>query len=322
MKSKLLAFLLAPFLGFAGTTKTEASTEEMHFQFMNTSEGKIAYVDSKGEGFPIVFIHGNSCSSKVFKKQIAHFSLQHRVVAIDLPGHGKSDRTNHPSDAYTIPGYAKILDEVTKALKLKEFVVVGFSLGGNIALQWTQVTDRIKGVMMVSSAPMKYSEEAFLSYLPYEGSYAASPDGLTESQAKQYMGAGGFDTQDPSVYFMIQDAMKTDGAARATMVASVLAGKGIDETGIVSELVVPLAVVIGDKDNTIGREYISGLHYSNLWHNEIDVLSDARHAIVYHQADRLNSLLENFIRDVLEENVRMAKEYWNDIGIEALWRTK
>ncbi len=280
----------------------KASNEEMHFHFMNTSEGKIAYIDSGGENFPIVFIHGNSCSSRVFKKQVAYFSPQYRTIAIDLLGHGESAHANHPSEVYTIPGYARILDEVTKTLKLKEFIVVGFSLGGNIALQWTQVTDRIKGVMMVSSAPMKYSEEAFLAYPPYEGSYAASPDVLTESQAIQYVGAGGFDTKDPSVYFMIQDAMKTDGAARATMVASVLAGKGVDETLIVSDLVAPLALVIGDKDSTIGRGYISQLHYLNLWQDGIKVLADAQHAIVYHQAEQLNTLLESFIRDVKEKS--------------------
>jgi hypothetical protein len=64
---------------------------------------------------------------------------------------------------------------------------------------------------------MKYSKEAFLTYPPYEGSYAASPDALTEPQAIQYMGAGRFDVQDPAVYFMIEDAMKTDGNARATI---------------------------------------------------------------------------------------------------------
>ncbi len=265
---------------------------------LNTSEGKIAYIDSGGEGFPIVFIHGNSCSSRVFSKQIAHFSRQYRVIAVDLLGHGKSAHPTHPDTAYTIPGYAKCLDEFTKVLKLKEFVVVGFSLGGNIALQWTLITDSIKGLMLVSSAPMKYSEQAFLAYPPYEGSYVAYPDVLTESQAIQFMGASGFDMQDPSLYFMVEDAMKTDGAARATMVASVLAGKGVDETQIVSKLALPLAVVIGDKDIALGREYISHLRYLNLWHNKIQVVTDAQHAIVYHQAEQLNSLLENFIHDM------------------------
>jgi len=118
---------------------------KLHFQFIKTSQGKIAYVDSGGSGFPVVFIHGNSCSSEVFKTQLAHFSRQYRIIAIDLPGHGKSDNASHTDTGYTIPGYAKTLDEVIRVLQLNQFAVVGFSLGGNIALQWTQILDRISG---------------------------------------------------------------------------------------------------------------------------------------------------------------------------------
>lgn len=275
--------------------------EKLHFQFMKTSQGKVAYVDSGGTGFPIVFVHGNSCSLEVFKKQLAHFSGQYRVIAIDLPGHGKSENASCKDTGYTIPSYAKILDEVTRNLQLNQFVVVGFSLGGNIALQWTQITENMKGVMIVSSAPMKYSEDSLIAYPPYEGSYSASPDPLTESQARQYMGTCGFDTEDPDVYFIIKDAMRTDGAARAKMVASVLAGNGVDETNIVNELTFPLAVVIGKEDPCVGIEYITHLPYRNLWRNHVQVLPNAQHAVVYHQADQLNLLLEDFVSELLKK---------------------
>lgn len=266
-------------------------------KFMNTTEGTIALTDTGGKGFPLVLVHGNSCSSEVFKKQIAYFRNQYRIIAIDFPGHGKSDNAKVPDNAYNIPGYAKILDEVMTNLKLSQFAVVGFSLGGNIALQWAEITDRINGIMMVSSAPMKYSEEAFKAYPPYEGSYAASPDQLTENQAIQYMNAGRFKTEDPDVYFMIRDAMRTDGTARAKMVASVLGGKGTDETDIVSRLSVPLAVVIGKNDTCVGIDYIHHLSYHNLWHQKIHLL-DAQHAIVLHQDDQLNPLLGDFLKEL------------------------
>lgn len=266
-----------------------------HFQYLKTSQGNIAFIDSGGPGFPIVFVHGNSCSSVVFKKQFAHFGKEYRIIAIDLPGHGKSDNAEHPDTGYTIPGYAKLLDEITTHLQLKQFVVVGFSLGGNIALQWTQISKRIKGVMMVSSAPMRYSEEAFIAYPPYEGSQGGNPDSLNETQARDFMGGSGFDIENPEVYFMVQDAMRTDGTARAKMVASVLDGKGVDETKIVSQLTIPLAVVLGKNDPCVGIEYITQLPYRNLWQNKVQLLPDAHHAIVYHQAEQLNLLLNDFL---------------------------
>lgn len=268
----------------------------LQYQFINTAQGKIAFVDSQGSGFPIVFIHGNSCSSEVFKKQLPHFSQKYRTVTIDLPGHGKSDNANR--SAYNIPAYAKLLNEITTALQLTHFAVVGFSLGGNIALQWTQLTNRIKGVMMVSSAPMKYSDEAFKAYPPCEGNYAGYPNQLTDAQAKQYMETCGVDTKDPAAYFMIRDAMRTDGSARSNMVESVIAGNGIDETKIISELSIPLALVVGTNDQCLGISYISELPYQNLWHNKIQFIPNAKHAIFLHQADLLNQILDKFLLEI------------------------
>lgn len=274
--------------------------QEMQFpyQVIETSDEKVAYVDSGGSGFPVVLIHGNSCSSEVFKKQLACFGKEYRMIAIDLPGHGRSDNAGHPDSTYSIPGYAMILNEVINELKLKQFAIVGFSLGGNIALQWSQISNCIKGIMIISSAPMKYSEEAFLAYPPYKGNYSACPDSLIESQAIQYMSACGFHTEDPSVYFMIKDAMRTDGNSRAKMVASVLEGRGIDEIEIVNSLAIPLAVIIGKEDPALGIDYIIHLPYRNLWRRKVILLPDAQHAVVFHQTDQLHPLLRDFLEEI------------------------
>lgn len=280
-------------------SKTYKSDIMLNYNFLETSQGKIAYVDTGGSGNAIVFIHGNSCSLNVFRKQFEYFGGQYRMIAIDLPGHGKSDNARNPDKAYCIPGYAKVLDEVLTALNVDQFMVVGFSLGGNIALQWTQISEGIKGIVLVNSAPIKYSEDALLGYPPYEGSYGAFPDPLSESQATQFMAASGFDVQNPSVYFMIEDAMRTDGKARTTMVASVLSGNGFDETMLVSQLKIPIAVVVGENDRCVGKEYVAQLHYENLWRNQVQVIVNAQHAIVYHQSDLFNLLLEDFISDLM-----------------------
>lgn len=277
--------------------------KSMHYQTLKSSQGVIAFVDTGGSGFPVVLVHGNSCSSEVFKKLIFAFCNRYRMIAIDLPGHGKSSRPDNPDEAYTIPGYAKIIDEVVGYLGLNRYAMVGFSLGGNIALQYSQISkNNLAGIMMISSAPMKYSEEALIAYPPYEGSFAACPDQLTEWQARQYMVAGGFDVNDPEVNFMIDDAMKTDGTARAKMVASVLAGNGIDESEIVKNLTIPLAMVAGKEDTVLGLDYIAHLKYCNLWHQTIHLIEHAKHAIPIHQLKELNLLLEAFLEEIKETN--------------------
>jgi pimeloyl-ACP methyl ester carboxylesterase len=280
----------------------QVSEEKMNYQTFKSSQGKIAFIDTGGSGFPIVLVHGNSCSSEVFKKQIDAFCNSYRIITMDLPGHGRSSCPNDPDKVYNIPGYAEIIHELVSHLKLGPFVLVGFSLGGNIALQYSQIpNNHLLGIMMISSAPMKYSQEAMVAYPPYEGSFVAHPDKLTESQAKQYMRAGGFNVDDPSIYFMVLDAMKTDGAARAKMVASVVAGKGIDETEIVSKLTIPLAIVAGAKDSALGLDYMTHLNYANLWRKQVNLIEHASHAIPMHQPDELHLLLETFLREISEK---------------------
>lgn len=272
--------------------------KSLYYQTIKTSQGTIAFLDTGGNKFPIIFIHGNSCSSRVFKEQIDKLRDQYRIIAVDLPGHGKSSYSEDPDRVYNIPGYAAIIHEVINFLNLHSYVMVGFSLGGNIALQCSQITkDHLAGIMLVSSAPMKYSQDALVAYPPCEGSRAASPEQLTEWQAEEYMAAGGFNVKDPSIYFMIEDAMNTDGKARAKMVASVLAGKGVDETEIVKNLTTPLAIIAGSEDTVINLDYIANLNYSNLWHKKMQLISHANHAIPLHQANELNLLIEAFVRE-------------------------
>lgn len=266
--------------------------------FLETSGEKIAYFDSGGNGFPLIFIHGNSCSSKIFKHQLAAFRDQFRVICIDLPGHGNSPDALSPENSYTIPGYAKLLNQVANLLKLEEFVLIGFSMGGNIALQWSQLSEKIRGILLVSGAPIKYSEKALDAYPPQEGNFSGHSNQLTKSQATQFMRRCGFNVSDPSMQFVIEDAMRTDARTRATMVSSIFNGSGVDEVDIVRRLKIPLAIIVGENDSILGLNYLKNLDYSTLWKGQINIIPQAKHAIIYHQANQLNSLVHTFLQDL------------------------
>lgn len=67
----------------------------------------IAAYESAGTGRPIVLIHGNSASSRVWQKQLeGPLGAKYRLIAIDLPGHGDSAPAPHPEKDYSAPGYS------------------------------------------------------------------------------------------------------------------------------------------------------------------------------------------------------------------------
>lgn len=91
------------------------------------------FYNERGNGFPLAIFHGNGGSSKMLKAEIRHYAKHFRVLAFDLPGHGRSDR---------IPGFegdfwqfsAFIIKKVLISIGVTELHFMGNSGGAIIAL--------------------------------------------------------------------------------------------------------------------------------------------------------------------------------------------
>lgn len=280
-------------------TQPIPSNKPTIFSYIKTPEGRLAYKDSKVDQFPLVFIHGNSSSSKAFSFLTPLLEKQFRIITLDLIGHGQSDNSSDPKKSYSIPSYAKSVCELIDHLNLQKCVMIGHSLGGNIALQLSTMTNCVKGIALVSSAPISYSEKALEAYTPYEGNYAGHGEVLTEEQASEFMQACGIQTEDPKQLFAIQDAIRCDPQSRALMVATVFAGQGEDEPQIVKNLSIPLAVFEAQNEKAIKKGYLKSLVYKNLWRSEVFKIQDCEHSsILIKKADQLATLLRKFCKDV------------------------
>ena len=85
----------------------------------------------KGTGTTIVLIHGFLGSSDLFKELMNNLSLHFDVIAVDLPGHGKSALQ---VEAYTVEAYAEKIVNVLKHEQVKQAIWLGHSMGGYITL--------------------------------------------------------------------------------------------------------------------------------------------------------------------------------------------
>lgn len=98
---------------------------------LNKNGVTLAYQDRGAAARAIVFIHGLGFDHSTFAPQIDFFSRTHRVVAVDLRGHGASDITNQ---GYSMPVFAEDVAWLCAQLNLVRPVIVGHSMGGNVAL--------------------------------------------------------------------------------------------------------------------------------------------------------------------------------------------
>jgi pimeloyl-ACP methyl ester carboxylesterase len=117
----------------------------------------LAYED-RGAGKPaFVFVHGWACNRTFFTPQAAHFARRHRVVSVDLRGHGESDK---PQGPYPIAAYADDLAYMIEHLGLGKVVAIGHSSGGMTVLQLAAAhPDRAAAIVMVAPAPFVFPPE-------------------------------------------------------------------------------------------------------------------------------------------------------------------
>ena len=112
---------------------------------------RLAYMETGRGAPPLVFVHEVAGDHTHFAPQVAHFGQRHRVVAVDLRGHGASDA---PEQDYTIAGFADDLAWLCQALALYKPVIVGHGLGGLIALDLAaRYPDQLGAVVILDLFP-------------------------------------------------------------------------------------------------------------------------------------------------------------------------
>lgn len=142
VKYALAAGAAAVALGAAGACAEERTTE--------ADDGTAIAYEVRGEGDPaLVFVHCWSCNRAFWREQADVFAADHRVVLIDLPGHGASGRDR---EAWTLAAYGDDVARVADAEGLGQVVLVGHSMGGPVALlAAAALGDRVEGVICVDT---------------------------------------------------------------------------------------------------------------------------------------------------------------------------
>jgi pimeloyl-ACP methyl ester carboxylesterase len=104
------------------------------------------------EGTPLVFVHGFGNDAHIWDDAAPAVAGYYRTVAIDLRGHGDSDRD--PESRYDYDFHVADLEAVLGHLEIERFVLVGHSLGGRIGTLFAgRHPDRMAGLVIVDSAP-------------------------------------------------------------------------------------------------------------------------------------------------------------------------
>jgi pimeloyl-[acyl-carrier protein] methyl ester esterase len=113
--------------------------------------GRHLWYEDRGEGIPIVFIHGWCMSSAVWRLQREGLSDSFRVITIDLQGHGKSPPH---AGGFHIKGCVEDIAGLFEFLQLHQALLAGWSLGSMIALESVvRLRERLSGLVLIAGTP-------------------------------------------------------------------------------------------------------------------------------------------------------------------------
>jgi len=214
----------------------------------------------KVEGPPIVLLHCFACSSQWWEPILPLLTQSHRVISIDLLGHGGSEK---PKSGYGIDDQADAVAEALNKLRVRNAVVVGHSMGGHVAVtlagQASELVDRVAVIGTPAQAGQSDLElEAKIASAAVIGQaiWRVRWDSLVEGGYESAF-APGFDFkaafEDPERVVIDNDAMTFSAFKDAPDESDA----HIEESSNVTRLRksgVPFLAILGDEDQLVDSE--------------------------------------------------------------------
>lgn len=110
-------------------------------------------VEIAGSGRPLVLLHGFTGSADTWQPFVERFRANHQVISIDLLGHGQSDSPSDPM-RYRVERQIDDLTAVLEELKIDDYDLLGYSMGGRLALHLALAHgERVTGLILESASP-------------------------------------------------------------------------------------------------------------------------------------------------------------------------
>ena len=181
----------------------EAGVTEPGGRILDLPGGKIEVVDrGPRRGSPIVLVHCFSCAINWWDRMMPRLDRTHRVLAVDLLGHGGSEK---PTSGYTIPHQADLVAQAMARLGVRNAVVAGHSLGGSVVTALAERSPQLVRKVMIIDTPPSHKGDSLglvakLGFAPVIGElfWRVKPD-FAVKKGLEVAFAPGFDVPDEFV---------------------------------------------------------------------------------------------------------------------------
>ncbi len=256
-------------------------------------DGARVRYQSYGEGKQaVVLVHGWTCDASFWQANIPELAAKHRVIALDLPGHGGSDR---PKVDYTMERLARGVEAVLKDAGVDRAVLIGHSMGVLVVRQYlADHKDKVAGLVLVDggvSRPM--TAEEIQKRVAAQAEYTASLAGPDYVKVAGPRIDGMFIDQTPLA--MREDIKKKMLSTPGPIAASLMAGMAGATTWNDGPTGVPTLDIIRKRPTVAQTEAVTRSQFTNL---EFHAWDDVGHFLMMEKPERFDQTVLAFLRRI------------------------
>lgn len=254
----------------------------------------IVYHDS-GSGDPILFLHSFGHNRNMWYPQLMHFSeLGYRVIAPDMPGHGRS---SFESDNHTVDLIGEAYTELLDSLGIGKAIVAGISIGGYVALRmWARRPDLISALVLCCSKAEADSEEIKQRRRgQIENIRTNGLENFVETTAPKRVSPTTV-RERPWVVDWIKMMNYTVSAEANCATLDAMAVKE-DDTATLTTIDVPALILSGSDDIFIPQESPQNLA-NGIRNSEHQVIQDAGHVASLERPVEVNRCMQSFLESM------------------------
>ncbi|MBA2470791.1 MAG: alpha/beta fold hydrolase [Pseudonocardiales bacterium] len=252
---------------------------------------------SAGTGPPVLLLHGWPTSSYLWRDVIPQIAQHNRVIAVDLPGFGRSSK---PLEGYDFAFFGRVLDGLLSALGVEQLALAAHDLGGPIALHWAlHRPGRVTRLALLNTVVYPEFSLTAIEFVRTLLSPARRA-GLTSPQAlEDLMRAGVADgaTLSSDLIDAVQAPFQSEPARLALAAAGVhLRASGFVEIArLLKTLTIPVRIIYGAQDRLLPdiAETVARLR-DDLPQAEVTELPDCGHFVQEDAPVQVGALLAQF----------------------------
>jgi pimeloyl-ACP methyl ester carboxylesterase len=266
---------------------------------------QISYIDEGNGNQTILLVHGLASNAGFWRYNIPELSKHYRVIAVDLPGYGKSEKGVYP---YTMSFYAETLKRFLDSLKLDKIILIGHSMGGQIGITFAlKYPERLNKLILADPAGIeKFSRgqgDWLKSVLTVNGIKATTEEGVRKNLTINFY------TWNDKNEWMVEERVRIAKAddfddfcyAVVRCVHGMLDEPTSDK---LKDIKVPTLIIYGKEDGLIPNPYLNPGFPSDVFKAgekqisgcRLVQIEDSGHMVMMEQPEKFDSAVLNFLQ--------------------------